>query len=109
MVASAPRLRLASDGPGCRQGSIYGQGLFDDQLHSLTRRQIAGDDAALNRSVAGIRHKTSSATMASALSNAAATAAGSWFDGLIENLRAWRTALVGGCEPAYKSGCETAF
>ena len=58
MVASAARLRLASDGPGCRQGSIYGQGLFDDQLHSLTRRQIAGDDAALNRSVTGIRHKT---------------------------------------------------
>ena len=54
--ANAPRLRWASDDPGCRQGSIYGQCLFDDQLHSLTRRQIAGDDAALNRSVAGSRH-----------------------------------------------------
>ena len=58
MVANPARLRWASAGPGYRQGTIRGLRLFDDQLHSLTRRQIAGDDAALNRSIAGIRHKT---------------------------------------------------
>jgi len=58
MVASAARLRWASAGPGCRQGTIRGLRLFDDHLHSLTRSQLAGDDAALNRSVTGIRHKT---------------------------------------------------
>ena len=58
MVASAARLRWASAGPGCRQGTIRGLRLFDDKLHSLTGSQLAGDDAALNRSVASIRHKT---------------------------------------------------
>ena len=58
MVANPARLRWASAGRGYRQGTIRGLRLFDDQLHGLTGSQLASDDAALNRSVASIRHKT---------------------------------------------------
>ena len=53
-------MRLASAGRDCGQDSIGSLRLRlrNDQLQSLIRRQLACDDAALNRSIVAVRHKT---------------------------------------------------